>query len=240
MARIFNGIRRRLLAEGKLSRYLSYALGEIILVVLGILIALSINTWNHNQGLLQEEQEILTNLREEFNYNLKELERNQIKGQRFMTNADSLLAGFLDPTFVPDDAAFRRWMLRMTAYTSFDPSNGVVHDLIGSGKLHLIRNDALRIRLANWDGHVQDAKEDESRLMHSGDTYFVPIRFETVPVNSASRQQAHRDAFFGSLKNENVVTTLRGHMRYIVEENYAMLQHEIAGILESLSSESQN
>ena len=44
MARIFNTIRQRLLKENRLTRYLIYAVGEIVLVVIGILIALQLNT----------------------------------------------------------------------------------------------------------------------------------------------------------------------------------------------------
>ena len=46
MAKLFNKIRKTLLAEGKTTNYLKYAIGEIVLVVIGILIALSVNNWN--------------------------------------------------------------------------------------------------------------------------------------------------------------------------------------------------
>ena len=46
MIQFFRRIRQNLLSEGKTGKYLTYALGEIILVVIGILIALQINTWN--------------------------------------------------------------------------------------------------------------------------------------------------------------------------------------------------
>ena len=46
--KIFRKIRQRLLSENKFSKYLIYAIGEIILVVIGILIALGINNWNEN------------------------------------------------------------------------------------------------------------------------------------------------------------------------------------------------
>jgi len=49
MIKLFRNIRQNLLAEGKTSKYLKYAIGEIILVVIGILIALSINNWNENR-----------------------------------------------------------------------------------------------------------------------------------------------------------------------------------------------
>lgn len=46
MIKFFRNIRQNLLAEGKIGKYLKYASGEIILVVIGILIALQINNWN--------------------------------------------------------------------------------------------------------------------------------------------------------------------------------------------------
>ncbi|MFX0558536.1 DUF6090 family protein [Maribacter sp. CXY002] len=49
MINFFRKVRQRLLAENKFSKYLLYALGEIILVVIGILIALQINNWNENK-----------------------------------------------------------------------------------------------------------------------------------------------------------------------------------------------
>jgi len=46
MIKLFRNIRQNLLSEGKSVKYLKYAFGEIILVVIGILIALQINNWN--------------------------------------------------------------------------------------------------------------------------------------------------------------------------------------------------
>lgn len=64
MIKLFRNIRQNLLAEGKTSRYLKYAIGEIILVVIGILIALQLNTWNENRKANIEETAILERLYE--------------------------------------------------------------------------------------------------------------------------------------------------------------------------------
>jgi len=64
MIKFFRNIRQNLLAEGKTSKYLKYAIGEIILVVIGILIALQINNWNENRKANIEEQRILETLYE--------------------------------------------------------------------------------------------------------------------------------------------------------------------------------
>ncbi|WP_033959722.1 DUF6090 family protein [Psychroserpens jangbogonensis] len=49
MIKFFRKIRQNLFAEGKTVKYLTYVIGEIVLVVIGILIALQVNTWSENQ-----------------------------------------------------------------------------------------------------------------------------------------------------------------------------------------------
>lgn len=49
MIRLFRNIRKQLTSENKVSSYLRYAIGEIVLVVVGILIALQINNWNEQR-----------------------------------------------------------------------------------------------------------------------------------------------------------------------------------------------
>jgi uncharacterized protein YlxW (UPF0749 family) len=76
--KLFRNIRKKLLAEGKTTNYLKYSIGEIVLVVIGILIALSINNWNENRkdrfkekdlemALLSDFQETKTRLQETIN-----------------------------------------------------------------------------------------------------------------------------------------------------------------------------
>ncbi|MBT8267571.1 MAG: hypothetical protein KJP20_13575 [Bacteroidia bacterium] len=57
MIKFFRKIRKNLLSEGKTGKYLKYAVGEIVLVVIGILIALSINNWNENNKLESRRQD---------------------------------------------------------------------------------------------------------------------------------------------------------------------------------------
>jgi len=64
MIKFFRSVRKRLLTENKLSKYMLYAVGEIILVVIGILIALQINSWKENQKLKSLETETLIELKE--------------------------------------------------------------------------------------------------------------------------------------------------------------------------------
>ena len=63
MITLFRKIRQKLLAENKIGKYLKYAIGEIILVVIGILIALQINNWNELRKQQQVELKYFYNLK---------------------------------------------------------------------------------------------------------------------------------------------------------------------------------
>ena len=63
MIKFFRNIRKRLINEGKTTNYLKYALGEIILVVIGILIALQVNNWNQNRIENLRTRELLESMK---------------------------------------------------------------------------------------------------------------------------------------------------------------------------------
>jgi len=73
MITLLRTLRRKLLGEGKLSKYLAYAVGEILLVVLGILIALQVNTWNLERLDKIEEQATLVAISNEMEENMGSL-----------------------------------------------------------------------------------------------------------------------------------------------------------------------
>ncbi|MCW5518178.1 DUF6090 family protein [Muriicola sp. Z0-33] len=75
MIKFFRKIRQRLLTENKFSKYLIYAVGEIVLVVIGILIALSINNWNELKKQRIEEIGLLRDLKTDFEIKNKQLQK---------------------------------------------------------------------------------------------------------------------------------------------------------------------
>ena len=74
MLRFFRQIRQRLITDNKFSKYLLYALGEIALVVIGILIALQIDNWNESQKIEGRERNLLRELKTNLETNVKNLE----------------------------------------------------------------------------------------------------------------------------------------------------------------------
>jgi hypothetical protein len=86
MIKFFRKIRKNLIKERKTSKYFKYALGEIVLVVIGILIALQINNWNEDRKDNSEEQKILINLNTEFRLPKKPMENGLGSFWKFKTN----------------------------------------------------------------------------------------------------------------------------------------------------------
>lgn len=236
MATFFRKIRLRLFEAGKIGRYLKYAVGEIILVVIGILIALQINNWNTQRHLNKEEQAILKNLKSEFSYNQQELERNIEKAGRLKNRADSILIVFHGADNKISAERLQKLTFGLTAYATYDPSNGALNNLISSGQLNLIKNDNLRLILSKWFGEIQDVKEDELRMMSYGDTFLEPIRLQYLSYSKESRFNKNSLALLEHPEFENIVIRMYNAADYILE-NYEFLGGEIEKILVLIDQE---
>jgi len=177
-----------MLTENKFSKYLLYAIGEIILVVIGILIALSINNWNEKTKNKSQENQILLQLKEEYQENLIEIDL-KISMRKEMFNASSRLLAYYDNS--------KSWMLAdsvasdfiKTFYTpTFNPVVGVTSELLSSGKLYLIENKKLKTMLTNWTGVSNRLIEYEEDLRNHSENHYNPYFKEN---------HSYRDLFNG-------------------------------------------
>ena len=75
MVKLFRTIRQKLLQSGKLKSYAAYALGEIFLVMIGILLALQINNWNEERKDRIKENKVLASLLEDFRYSQSKIKK---------------------------------------------------------------------------------------------------------------------------------------------------------------------
>lgn len=164
MIKFFRKIRQKLLSENKLSKYLLYALGEIILVVIGILIAIQLNTWRneHNDDL--KRTDILKALEQEFKINLVQLDSCIYYGnlvQKANTDLNELIKR-PSREYTEDEIAL---MVGKLSYLwSFNPTNGALQSAVTSGDIHLISNKRLVELLFNWEGLVEDSYEEFNRM----------------------------------------------------------------------------
>ena len=86
MIKFFRKIRQKLLSENKFSKYLIYAIGEIVLVVIGILIALQINNWNEHRKDKATEHTLLIAMHDDLLINIDRL-NNDIQIEQNTINA---------------------------------------------------------------------------------------------------------------------------------------------------------
>jgi hypothetical protein len=161
MIKIFRKIRYKLMSENKTGRYFKYAIGEIVLVVIGILIALSINNWNQNRINKQNEKLILKELHKEFISNKIQLDTVLLVNRRSFQSVKYIKSKL--PIAIEnvnlDSLAFHLYYMGYT-YT-FNPSKGVTNALMNSSTFNLISNDELRQLLIRWDDVVIDYQEEE-------------------------------------------------------------------------------
>ncbi|MBE9491001.1 MAG: hypothetical protein IMY67_11945 [Bacteroidetes bacterium] len=144
--------------DNKTLKYARYAIGEIILVVIGILIALQINNLNSKQKELDKEQQILISLKEEFNQNIKELNFDHQLNLSCI-NAILTLLNF-DENSNFETRTIDSLMGQAFNFATFDARLGVINDISSSGNLELIRDSKLRYALNQWTGELNDYKED--------------------------------------------------------------------------------
>lgn len=165
MIKFFRKIRQRLLSESKFSRYLLYATGEIVLVVIGILLALQINTWNVEHGNRLQERQILKQLSIEYKENLNEIEAKNYLRSGMMAAIDKIFY-HIDNGIGDYSLDSLHMQINRTGTTpTFNVSSGVTDELLSSGKLYLIQNADLKNHLTNFSTYTSYVVEEEQFLL---------------------------------------------------------------------------
>lgn len=150
MLKIFRNIRQKMVAQSRIRNYMLYALGEIILVVIGILIALQINTWNQNRLNRIEEQKILKNLKADFENNKALLEAAKKKCEEGISYCLAML-NYTGNKEKPKTArAFDSILNNIFTSPNYSPLSGTLDELINSGKLGVLRSEDLRKKISSW------------------------------------------------------------------------------------------
>ena len=166
MIKFFRKIRQNLLSENKFSKYLIYALGEIILVVIGILIALQINNYNNSRQEIKIEQEYLLSLQSEYETNLLKINKAIKENKKRVNSVENMLTLF--DTHIRDtisDKAISDILYSVfSGEATFQPSKGVLTDIISSGNLNLIQNEKLRQSLASFESKLDLLKLVENAV----------------------------------------------------------------------------
>ena len=159
MIKFFRNIRKKLAIENKAFGYLRYAIGEIVLVVIGIIIALQINNWNEQRKLKNEEQQALVNIKQDFSYN-KELLLQVIKDSERTIQSSLVMLNYTGNKPKPErEQYFDSLLNKVNISPYYYPRNGFLDDLTNSGKLSVFKNVDLRNRLSSWKPMIDRVHE---------------------------------------------------------------------------------
>jgi hypothetical protein len=193
MIKLFRKIRKSLLTENKTGRYLTYAIGEIILVVIGILIALGINNWNQNQNQIRREITSLNNLVLDIEDQIDVLDTYIKVEEEFYESGIYVMENYVkNKAFIINDSLLSK--LNLLAFrNSFSPINTTFEELVSTGDIGRIRNTTLKRSIMQTYSHLERAVlVTTSNNTNLVDGIFNPVLLEqTLLIFKSNFKEAH-------------------------------------------------
>ena len=169
---IFRRLRQTFLESGSFTKYLLYAIGEILLVVIGILIALQVNNWNEENRREALKNEIIVKIKSDLNTDLNNL---------FFVRQD-LLNKYSDGEYLSkflnsakqvsefDEERLNRAFMQTGTIEQFNPIRLAFEELVSTGTVNRIENDSLKVLLfEHYNESVREKGIIEQRSRYSGD-----------------------------------------------------------------------
>jgi hypothetical protein len=168
MIKLFRKIRQKLIEQSKVRNYFLYAIGEIFLVVIGILIALQINIWNENRKDRLLEKNYLLGIAENLDSDIKELELLIVDDSLLLDGYTNLVRAFSDKSYRSNPNALIGTIFRIQLVNSFEGNSIVFEDLKSAGRTNLIRFDSLRYYLLSYYNQSEVMMTSERELQNPG------------------------------------------------------------------------
>lgn len=171
MIKFFRLIRQILIGENKFSKYLLYAIGEIVLVVIGILIALGINNWNEkNNNIAQAEKHLETiwlNLKDD----IKQAENLLPETETTLEYTNTFLGPFR--TITPIDNNIQMYLIYLMYERNIEVNESGFNALLNSNGMSFI-NEHLQVRILDYYRHIEQLKSREVNANSEIKTMFEP------------------------------------------------------------------
>jgi hypothetical protein len=165
MIKFFRKIRQNLLSEGKIAKYFKYAIGEIVLVVIGILIALQINNWNESRKQAATEKEFITSLKSDLKQDKAFIE-SVIKLNEPRRDAYEILNSNLHHLYTNDrkslDSIFK---LYFRSQRTFYPISGSYESAVSGNQITNFRNKELLQKIVKLYNSTYDRLIDNGQIL---------------------------------------------------------------------------
>ena len=143
MINFFRKTRKKLAHENKSAKYLRYAIGEIVLVVVGILIALSINNWNEQRKAVQNEIATVNELYNELDKNLRYTQKNLEQWLYRKTATEDLLDSIKVKDQMLTSESFEVLLAGILGFGDFAPLDSKFGKILSSEQISFSKSDSL-------------------------------------------------------------------------------------------------
>ena len=232
MISLFRQLRKGFLAEKRVRSYLLYAMGEIVLVVIGILIALQVNTWNEDRHIRKEKNLLLQNLKADFELRKSELVEFDEYFEKEIHALEFLLPLFNDPDGLPEGRTIDSLLSYTANAYSFNESFKLLDLLFNTGRIDLIEGEELKQLLLKWPFLVEETLE-EQRILNEIE---FSIGFPELARHIAYADQGQFLKFrnYGKTSyTSNIERDYRGLLHNRVYENFLAQRLELIRIMKS-------
>lgn len=188
---------------------MAYAIGEILLIVIGILLALAIDNNSQQKALHKKEQVYLVGLLGEFQISAKKLEelirvnRQSLEGARQLANYIS------GTTPLPKEAQLSELLYRTFAYdVNFNPNNALLTEMINSGSLKDISNPQLKLNFTTWMATLEDVIKQEQELAKQREIVLTSFRQGPYSIRTIFDQTGISEKELGLPGRETTMSNL--------------------------------
>jgi hypothetical protein len=170
-----------MIKENRVSKYMIYAIGEIVLVVIGILIALQVNNWNEEKKENRAEEKLLASLRSDFKENEFRLGETIARQEKMIRYSKSLIhvMSTNNLEIASDSIADMIW-IGAGSWWRTEFVTGTYDAILSSGNINVLKHDSLKRVLAEFSTEVKSGFEDHAESM----SYMVEMGKRAAPFSA--------------------------------------------------------
>ena len=200
--------------ENKTGKYFKYAIGEILLVMIGILLALQVSNWNDNRKDRISERKILDNIHKDFKKNKKNFDSMKDINYRSLAALDTMVALFpLNRDSLKINTYFN--YNRQIEGITYNAYSSTVESVINSNSIQLIQDEELQQYLVSWKDVLLDFQEEETTYYKMLNDQFWPYLIEVFDYTGKDREMGLKE--MSTVKYQNMVINRRNYLRNIIE-----------------------
>ena len=208
MIKFFRKIRYNLMETGKTSKYFKYAIGEIILVVIGILIALQINNWNNNRIDSKREAGYIKNIERDLNNQIKAIDRQIDFEAEVADYCKIALKSYTETNALKINSTFAVAMGTVASRRTFLNPNPAYIELISSGNIELLKNENFKDQLINYYEELERIEKviDGNNSLYT-DQEFIPTVIKLGVIDASMEWENLSKSYKRKFSSPNPLTT---------------------------------